>query len=131
MAVRVVVADDHAGFRKALVTTLGLVNGVEVIAEATDGLSAAATAIEMEPDVVLMDLSMPGLSGIEAMVRIHRRRPDIPVIILTAHAEPGIEREAMASGAQAFLAKGGSLQEMIDALLDVELDRPVEELGGA
>jgi two-component system response regulator DesR len=126
-----VVADDHAGFRKALVTTLGLVNGVEVIAEASDGASAAATAIEMQPDVVLMDLSMPGLSGIEAMVRIHRRRPEIPVIILTAHAEPGIEKEAMASGAQAFLAKGGSLQEMIDALLDVQLDRPAEDLGGA
>ena len=128
---RVVVADDHAGFRKALVTTLGLVSGVEVIGEASDGPSAAATAIKMEPDVVLMDLSMPGLSGIEAMVRIHRRRPDIPVIILTAHAEPGIEREAIASGAHAFLAKGGSLQEMIDALLDVEIDRPVEKLGGA
>lgn len=130
MRVRVVVADDHAGFRRALATTLELVNGVDVVGQAFDGHSAVEIAFELEPDVVLMDLSMPGLSGIDAMIRIRRRCPGIAVVILTAHADPALEREAIASGARAFLAKGGGLQEVIDALLDVRIDQAGGELGG-
>ncbi len=115
-AVRVLVADDHAGFRRALVITLGLVNGTQIVGEAEDGEQAVELANGTEQDVVLMDLSMPGISGVEAMQRIHRTHPRIPVIILTAHADPALEREAIAAGAKGFIAKGGGLQELIDAL---------------
>jgi len=117
--VRVLIVDDHIGFRHAVVTTLGMVNGLEVAGEASDGAEAIKQAASLLPDVVLMDLSMPGISGIEAMQQIHRTQPELPVIILTAHADPAIEREALARGASGFIAKGGGLQELVDHLTGV------------
>jgi DNA-binding NarL/FixJ family response regulator len=117
--VRVLIVDDHRGFRRALVTTLGMVQGLEVAGEAADGTEAITQVASLQPDVVLMDLSMPGISGIEAMQEIHRWSPDLPVIILTAHADPAIEREALARGASGFIAKGGGLQELVDHLKGV------------
>lgn len=116
---RVLVADDHTGFRRALVTTLDLVNGVEVVGEASDGEAAVQQAVSAHPDIVLMDLSMPGISGVDAMRRIHRKAPDLPVVILTAHADPALEREAIGAGARGFIAKGGGLQELVDKLIEV------------
>jgi DNA-binding NarL/FixJ family response regulator len=113
---KVLVVDDHSGFRKALIVTLGLVNGTEVCGEASDGPTAVRMAESERPDVVLMDLSMPGMSGIETMTKILRHDPTVPVIILTAHADPAIEREAEAAGAAGFIAKGGGLQELVDAM---------------
>ena len=109
------VVDDHEGFRRALVTSLGLVNGLEIVGEAGDGEAAYAAAMTLEPDAILMDLSMPGMSGIDAMRMIHRRK-QIPVVILTAHADAALEREAVSSGASSFVAKGGGLQGLVDRL---------------
>lgn len=111
--------DDHVGFRHALVATLNLVEGLEVVGEASDGEAGAELARAANPDVVLMDLSMPGISGVDAMRRIHRNKPDLPVIILTAHADQALEREARAAGAVGFIAKGGGLQELVDTLIEV------------
>lgn len=130
-SVRVLVVDDHAGFRRALVATLRLVNGLEVVGEASEGESGADLALTAGPDVVLMDLSMPGISGVDAMRRIHRKEPGIPVIILTAHADQALEREAMAAGAAGFIAKGGGLQELVDALLETVQPRVAEATGTA
>jgi two-component system, NarL family, invasion response regulator UvrY len=117
--VRVLVVDDHSGFRRALVATLTLVNGLQVVGEAGDGEAGCDAALALHPDVVLMDLSMPGISGVDSMRRIHRREPDIPVVILTAHADAALEREALGAGAAGFIAKGGGLQELVDSLLEV------------
>lgn len=117
--VRVLVVDDHPGFRRALVSTLSLVSSLEVIGEAGDGETGCDAALALRPDVVLMDLSMPGISGVDSMRRIHRREPDLPVVILTAHADNALEREALAAGAAGFIAKGGGLQELVDSLLEV------------
>lgn len=117
--VRVLVVDDHPGFRRALVSTLSLVSSLEVIGEAGDGETGSDAAVALNPDVVLMDLSMPGISGVDSMKRIHRTDPDLPVIILTAHADSALENEALAAGAAGFIAKGGGLQELVDSLLDV------------
>ena len=114
--VRLLVVDDHVGFRRALVTTLDLVNGIEVAGEAGDGESACERADQLRPDAILMDQSMPGMSGIDAMRQIHRSQPDLPVVILTAHADVALEREALAAGASAFIAKGGGLQGLVDHL---------------
>jgi two-component system invasion response regulator UvrY len=113
------VVDDHVGFRHALVATLNLVEGLEVVGEASEGETGAELARAADPDVVLMDLSMPGISGVDAMRRIHRHKPDLPVIILTAHADQALEREARAAGAVGFIAKGGGLQELVDTLIEV------------
>jgi DNA-binding NarL/FixJ family response regulator len=118
MTLRVLVVDDHPAFRRALTSALRLVKEVEVAGEAGGGLAAAEQAEELAPDLVLMDMSMPDLDGIEAMRRIHAKQPDLPVIILTAHADAGIEREARKAGASGFLAKGTPLEDILVVLND-------------
>jgi chemotaxis response regulator CheB len=78
--VRVLVVDDHPAFRRALASALSLVDDVEVAGEASGGEDACIEAQELRPDVVLMDLSMPDISGIEAMQRIHSTSPEMPVV---------------------------------------------------
>lgn len=116
MTVRVLVVDDHPAFRRALTSALNMVEGFEVAGEAGGGVAACEGADRLEPDVVLMDLSMPDLSGIDAMKVIHETKPDLPVVILTAHADPGVEREAREAGASGFLAKGIGLDDLVVVL---------------
>ena len=116
MTVRVLVVDDHPAFRKALTSALNMVDGFEVAGEAGGGMAACEGADLLEPDVILMDLSMPDLSGIDAMKVIHESKPDLPVVILTAHADPGVEREAREAGASGFLAKGIGLDDLVIVL---------------
>ncbi len=116
MTVRVLVVDDHPAFRRALTSALSMVDGFEVAGEAGGGVAACEGADELEPDVILMDLSMPDLSGIDAMKAIHETKPDMPVVILTAHADPGVEREAREAGASGFLAKGIGLDDLVVVL---------------
>jgi DNA-binding NarL/FixJ family response regulator len=116
MTVRVLVVDDHPAFRRALTSALNMVEGFEVAGEAGGGVAACEGADRLEPDVILMDLSMPDLSGIDAMKVIHESKPDLPVVILTAHADPGVEREAREAGASGFLAKGIGLDDLVIVL---------------
>lgn len=129
MTVRVLVVDDHPAFRKALTSALGLVEDIEVAGEAGGGVAACEGAAELQPDVVLMDLSMPDLDGIGAMKKMHESRPDLPVVILTAHADPGVEREAREAGASGFLAKGTGLQDLVIVLHEAadNEDDPAQE----
>ena len=113
---RVLVVDDHPAFRRALTSALRLVDDIEVAGEAGGGVAACEEAEQLEPDVIVMDLSMPDLSGIDAMKRIHETRPDLPVVILTAHADEGVEREALEAGARGFLPKGTGLQDLLVVL---------------
>jgi DNA-binding NarL/FixJ family response regulator len=115
---RVLVVDDHPAFRRALTSALRLVKDVEVAGEAGGGVAAAEQVEALEPDLVLMDLSMPDLNGIDAMRRIHTKQPGLPVVILTAHADAGIEREARQAGASGFLAKGTPLDDILVVLND-------------
>jgi DNA-binding NarL/FixJ family response regulator len=110
------VVDDHPAFRRALTSALKMVRDIEVAGEAAGGKEATERAREDEPDLVIMDLSMPDLDGIEAMRQIHRERPDLPVVILTAHADPGVEKEALEAGASGFLAKGTALEDIVIVL---------------
>ncbi|HEY7401712.1 MAG TPA: response regulator transcription factor [Actinomycetota bacterium] len=119
MTVRVLVVDDHPTFRKALTSALDLVDGFEVAGEAGGGVAACQEAEQVDADIVLMDLSMPDLSGIDAMREIHRTKPNLPVVILTAHADPGVEREAREAGASGFLAKGVGLDDLVIVLEEV------------
>jgi DNA-binding NarL/FixJ family response regulator len=123
MTVRVLVVDDHPAFRRALTSALRMVDGFEVAGEAGGGRAACEEAGALEPDVVLMDLSMPDLSGIDAMKQIHEKQPRLPVVILTAHADPGVEKEAREAGASGFLAKGIGLEELVVVLNEATDDR--------
>lgn len=115
---RVLVVDDHPAFRKALTSALRMVDDIEVAGEAGGGVAACEEATHLDPDVILMDLSMPDLSGIDAMKKIHETKPDLPVVILTAHADEGVERAAREAGASGFLAKGTGLQDLVLVLLE-------------
>ena len=122
-SMRVLVVDDHQAFRHALTSALSLVDDIEVAGQAGGGLAACQEAEQLDPDVIIMDLSMPDLSGIDAMKRIHQRRPDLPVVILTAHADDGTEREAREAGASGFVAKGTGLRDLVIVLQEAaELD---------
>lgn len=93
-----------------------MVKDIEVAGEAGGGIEAIEHAVQGDPDLVLMDLSMPDLNGIEAMRKIHESKPDLPVVILTAHADPGVEKEAREAGASGFLAKGTALEDLVIVL---------------
>jgi len=113
---RVLVVDDHPAFRRALTSALNMIKGIEVAGEAAGGEEATERARQDDPDLILMDLSMPDVDGIEAMRKIHREKPDLPVVILTAHADPGVEKEAREAGASGFLAKGTALEDIVIVL---------------
>lgn len=116
LTLRVLVVDDHPAFRRALTSALRMVKSIEVAGEAGGGVAATQQARALDPDLVIMDLSMPDLDGIAAMREIHQARPELPIVILTAHADPGVEREAREAGASGFLAKGVSLEDLVIVL---------------
>lgn len=113
---RVLVVDDHPSFRQALADALEMIEDIVVVGEASDGDMAYTEARDLHPDVVLMDLSMPEGSGIDAMKRIHETQPDLPVVLLTAHADAGVEREALEAGARRVVTKGTTLDDIVIVL---------------
>jgi DNA-binding NarL/FixJ family response regulator len=102
---RLLVVDDHDKLRAALVDLL-VQAGFEVAGEAADGADAVALAKQLEPDVVLMDLRMPVLGGLDATRLIKDARPDIQVVLLTAFESPDLKQQAEEAGCFAYLVKG-------------------------
>jgi DNA-binding NarL/FixJ family response regulator len=117
--IRVLVVDDHAVVREGLRTFLELQEGIEVIGEAADGREAVRTAAELRPDVILMDLVMPRLDGVEAMRELRRRLPSSRVIVLTSFAGDDRLLPAIQAGAAGYLLKDVEPRELAgEALLD-------------
>ena len=112
---RVVLADDHHFFREGLRGML-TADGMTVVGEATDGDGALALARELEPDIVVIDLNMPGISGVETLRQIGAARPDIPVVVLTVSADETDALEALAAGACGYLLKDAGAEELAGAL---------------
>ena len=115
---RVLLADDHQLLRQAMRRALEDA-GLSVIAEAGDGGEAVRLAAELKPDVVLMDVSMPVLDGVEATRRLHADFPDLPIVILTMHGDDALRRDAVAAGATGFLTKDVSMQEVVATVTQV------------
>ena len=109
--VRALVADDHPALREALVELLDVL-GFEVVGAAADGVDAVAMANELAPDVVLMDLSMPVLNGLDATRLLREDLPELPVVVLSAHDSAELKREALAAGAVAYLVKDCTTQRL-------------------
>ena len=103
---RVLVVDDHAMLREALAELLDQA-GFEVVGEAGDGADAVALAKQLDPDVVLMDLRMPVLSGLDAAPLIKEACPATQVVLLSAFESPALEQQAEEAGCFAYLVKGG------------------------
>jgi DNA-binding NarL/FixJ family response regulator len=117
--VRVLLADDQRLVRESLATLLGLLEGIELVATASDGEEALALAAEHQPDVVLMDLRMPRMDGIEATSRLRERHPEVRVIALTTYADDGSVLGALRAGARGYLTKDASSHDIHAAILNV------------
>ena len=114
--IRVLVADDHAVVRAGLVNILGADSDIEIVGEARDGLEAISKTLELNPDVILMDIFMPGCSGLEAMVVIRQKLPDARVLIITISEREEDLFQALRLGAQGYLLKSASITEVVDAV---------------
>jgi DNA-binding NarL/FixJ family response regulator len=117
--IRLLVVDDHAVVRQGLVAMLSPRNGMEVVGEAANGRDAVLLARELQPDVIIMDLQMPELNGIEATAAIRQERPDVRILILTSFDEQDRIAAIMAAGASGFLLKDSGADELLQAIRGV------------
>lgn len=116
MAIRILIADDHGLLRAGLRALLNTEPSLEVVGEAADGNEALRLTSELQPDIVLMDISMPDCGGIEATRRLTELRPDVGVLILTVHEDKGLLREAIRAGAAGYILKRAVESELINAI---------------
>ena len=114
--IRILVADDHTLFRKGLRSLLEHLTGMEVVGEASSGPEAVTLAEELVPDVVLMDIKMPGLSGIEATKQILQENPHIGIILVTMFDDADSVFSGMRAGARGYVVKGADPQDLRHAI---------------
>ncbi len=117
--IRVMLADDHRLFREGLRSLLEQQPGIEVVGVAADGPSLLAQVPSHRPKVVLMDVSMPGLNGLEATRRLRSEHPDVAVLMLSMHADHRFVVEALRAGALGYVLKDCEVGELLDAIRSV------------
>ncbi|SCY45163.1 two component transcriptional regulator, LuxR family [Microbacterium sp. LKL04] len=120
--IRVLIADDEDMIRTALATLLALEDDLEVVAECPDGETAVARALELRPDVCLLDLEMPGIDGVEAAARIRQRIP-ARCVVVTRHARPGVLRRALSAGVDGFVPKSRPAGDVAAVIREVAAGR--------
>jgi len=113
---RVFLADDHAVLREGLKALVNMQPDMEVVGEASNGRSAWQKARELLPDVVVMDVSMPEMTGAQATKRLKQSCPDVKVLALTAHEDKGYLRHLLEAGASGFVLKRAATEELIQAI---------------
>lgn len=123
MSVKIFLADDHKIIREGLVNLLKKQPDFEVIGEAEDGHTTVKQAIRLKPDIVIMDIAMPELNGIEATRQIKSEMPEIRVIALSMHAEKRFVAEMLNAGASGYLLKTSAFKELVQAIKAVLLNK--------
>ena len=116
---KILIVDDNQGVRNSLTRILEKDRGLRVVGEAGDGSEALELARALSPDLILMDLAMPRVNGLEATQRIKAERPDTKVIIITRYQEDAYRQAAAQSGADAFLPKGIRVPELLATIRQV------------
>ncbi len=131
--IRVLLAEDQAMMRGALAVLLDLEDDLEVVAQVSTGDAVVPTALDVRPDVALLDIELPGMSGLDALVVLREALPECRVVMVTTFARPGYLQRAMAAGAAGFLVKDGPVEGLADAIRRVADGRTVvdPELAGA
>jgi two-component system response regulator DesR len=125
--IRILLAEDQGMMRGALATLLGMEDDIEVIAQVSTGDQVVAEALASRPDVALLDIEMPGRSGLDAAADLRDQLPSCRVLILTTFGRPGYLRRAMEAGASGFLIKDGPVEELADAIRTVVAGQQVIE----
>jgi two-component system, NarL family, response regulator NreC len=115
-AIRILIADDHTIVRSGVRLLLEAEEGIEVAGEALDGLQTVELAGRLKPDVILMDIAMPGMDGLEATRRIKAEHPDIQILVLTMHRSDEYFFEMLKAGASGYLLKGADTADLIKAI---------------
>jgi DNA-binding NarL/FixJ family response regulator len=116
MTMHVVVADDHTLVRQSVMKALDTIDGVEVVAEAADGPAALAAVAAHDPDLVVLDIAMPGADGLTIAEQLRRERPELKVLFLSMHDDDASLQRAVAMGADGFVSKSASIDELLEAL---------------
>jgi DNA-binding NarL/FixJ family response regulator len=114
--IRVLVADDQGIVREGLMTLLQASPGIEPVADAADGAEAVRLAARHRPDVILMDLRMPNVDGVQATREIRAAQPDTEIVVLTTHADEASILDALRAGARGYLTKDAGIQEIARAV---------------
>lgn len=117
--IKVMLVDDHAVVRMGFKLLLAACEDIEVIGEADSGEAAYQRYAELKPDVIVMDLSMPGMGGLEAISRLLARHPGMRILILSAHEDTSHPRRALKAGAAGYLSKRSAAEELIQAIRQV------------
>ena len=119
--IKVIIADDHLMVRQGFTVLLNAQPDIEVIGQAADGNEMVELVENLRPDVVLADISMPNLNGIEATKIIHQRYPDMPVVMITIHTSSSYVIRALRNGARGYVVKNDDFQNVIQAIKTVSL----------
>lgn len=120
MGIRILIADDHRILRAGVKSLLNADSGLEVVGEATNSQEALGLVNQLKPDVVLLDIGMPGNENLEALKEISANSPDIRVLILTMHEDSALLQECLRLGASGYIIKRAAESELIDAIYAVQ-----------
>lgn len=120
---KVLIADDHAIFREGLKQVIASTVDLSVTDEATNSQEAIDKVHDNDYDIVIMDISMPGRSGLDCLVEIKKMKPHLPVLVLSMHPEEQYALRAYKSGASGYLTKGGATEELLEALHKIALGK--------
>jgi DNA-binding NarL/FixJ family response regulator len=116
MSLRIVIADDHGVVRSGLKLLLDRQSDIDVVAEAKDGIEALETVIAEKPDVVILDVAMPRMTGLQATHEIKKQAPDTQVLILSMHDDERYLYEALRAGASGYVLKSAAGEDLLDAV---------------
>ena len=120
MSIKVLIADDHVFYREGVRALLNNVPDIEVVGEANNGEEAIAQTRDLQPDVILMDLKMPGMNGIDATRKVHEAYPNIGVLVITMFDDDDSVFAAMRAGARGYLLKDADKDEVVRAIVAVD-----------
>lgn len=123
MTIRILVVDDHPIVRQGLKTLLEGHSGWEVIGEASDGAEALEKAKDLNPNVMVLDVTMPRMNGLEACRLLRRQYPDLEILFVTQHDSPQMMREALEAGARGYVVKSNAARDLLAAVEAVSQHR--------